>query len=567
MLRERTIGVAMLGYAFMGKAHSRALQALRRLDVPLRPELVSISGRNEEAVEEAREEWGWADAVTDWREQVADERVQLFDNGGPNAVHAEPCIEAARNGKHVLCEKPLGLSAEESHRMWQEAERAGVVHMCGFNYRFVPAVRLVRELLDAGELGDVVHFRARYLQSWGWDADESAWRFDREAGTGALGDLGTHIVDLARYLVGEISTVSASVRTLVPGRKVDDHFVPPSSSRTASPGRSRPRASPGPHQLERVRGQRDEGLGVFRRRAAERARGRGRKGFRRVLVTEEEHPYMRFWWPPGHIIGWGDTFVHELAHMLEAIAGEHEVGPHGATFEDGYRCDEVVEAILRSAESGRREEVRVAVKTSLDLGARPMVTRFVPGGYQPEWAGESTVERVRRAVDGLGDLIDGYEFHYPGELDEQSLEEIREALGGHDIYALASGLHLDPRFGRGGLISPDADTRAEARRRTVAAAELAGSIGAHFIVWPGIEGYNYPFQTSYAESWKWLIEGIGEAAQRCADHGVFLFLEHKNSEPAMKILMRNIGMTLHVIHVLAARVSRTSRSTWTGSTS
>ena len=191
------------------------------------------------------------------------------------------------------------------------------------------------------------------------------------------------------------------------------------------------------------------------------------------------------------------------------------------------------------------------MKTSLGIWALgPMVTRFVPGGYQPEWAGESTVERVRRAVDGLGDLIDGYEFHYPGELDEQNLEEIREALGGHDIYALASGLHLDPRFGRGGLISPDADTRAEARRRTVAAAELAGSIGAHFIVWPGIEGYNYPFQTPYAESWKWLIEGIGEAAQRCADHGVLLFLEHKNSEPAMKILMRNIGMTLHVIHTL-----------------
>jgi predicted dehydrogenase len=142
-----TIGVAMLGYAFMGKAHSRALHSLELLDVPLRPERVSISGRNRGAVEEAREQWGWAEAVTDWREQVTDDRVQLFDNGGPNAVHAEPCIEAVRNGKHVLCEKPLGLSAEESHRMWQEAEQAGVVHMCGFNYRFVPAVRLVRELV------------------------------------------------------------------------------------------------------------------------------------------------------------------------------------------------------------------------------------------------------------------------------------------------------------------------------------------------------------------------------------------------------------------------------------
>ena len=191
------------------------------------------------------------------------------------------------------------------------------------------------------------------------------------------------------------------------------------------------------------------------------------------------------------------------------------------------------------------------MKTSLGIWAfGPMATRFVPDGYQPQWAGESTVDRVKRAVAGLGDLIDGYEFHYPQELSEENLDEVREALGDHDIYCIASGLHLDARFGRGGLTSPDADTRAEARRRTVAAAEFAGSLGAHFIIWPGIEGYNYPFQTPYGESWKWLVEGVGEAAERCREHGVSLFLEHKNSEPAMKIFMRNIGMTLHVIHKL-----------------
>ncbi len=191
------------------------------------------------------------------------------------------------------------------------------------------------------------------------------------------------------------------------------------------------------------------------------------------------------------------------------------------------------------------------MKTSLGIWAfGPMATRFVPDGYQPQWAGESTVDRVKRAVAGLGDLIDGYEFHYPQELSEENLDEVREALGDHDIYCIASGLHLDARFGRGGLTSPDADTRAEALRRTVAAADFAGSLGAHFIIWPGIEGYNYPFQTPYGESWKWLVEGVGEAAERCREHGVSLFLEHKNSEPAMKIFMRNIGMTLHVIHKL-----------------
>jgi xylose isomerase len=194
------------------------------------------------------------------------------------------------------------------------------------------------------------------------------------------------------------------------------------------------------------------------------------------------------------------------------------------------------------------------MKTSLGIWALgSMVTRFVPAGYQPQWADETTVERVRRAVDGLGDLIDGYEFHYPQELSEENLDEVREALGGHDIYCVATGLHLDPRFGRGGLVSPDASTRAEAVRRTVAAADFAGRIGAHFIIWPGIEGYNYPFQTPYKESWAWLLEGIGQAAQACRQHGVLLLLEHKNSEPAMNILMRNIGMTLHVIHKLRAQ--------------
>jgi xylose isomerase len=195
----------------------------------------------------------------------------------------------------------------------------------------------------------------------------------------------------------------------------------------------------------------------------------------------------------------------------------------------------------------------MGAKTSLGIWALgPMITRFVPGGYQPEHAGD-TAAKVRRAVEGLGDLIDDYEFHYPQELSEENLEPVREALDGHGIYCVATGLHLDPRFGRGGLSSPDDAIRAQALQRTLAAAEFAGRLGAHFIVWPGIEGYNYPFQTPYADSWARLIDGIGQAAQRCADHGVRLFLEHKNSEPAMKIFMGNVGMTLHVIHKLRAQ--------------
>ncbi len=197
------------------------------------------------------------------------------------------------------------------------------------------------------------------------------------------------------------------------------------------------------------------------------------------------------------------------------------------------------------------------LKTSLGIWAfGSMVTRFMPVGYQPQLTNKTTAEKVHRAVSGLGDLIDDYEFHYPAELSPDNLDEVRSALDGHGIYTLCAGLHLDPRFGRGGLVNPDPATRAEALRLTLEGADFAGSLGANFVLWPGIEGYNYPFQTPYADSWGWFIEAVGQAAEVCGKHGRKLFLEHKNSEPAMKILMRNIGMTLHVIHKLRAAGDR-----------
>jgi xylose isomerase len=191
------------------------------------------------------------------------------------------------------------------------------------------------------------------------------------------------------------------------------------------------------------------------------------------------------------------------------------------------------------------------MKTSLGIWAfGTMGTRFVPGGYHPQWADEPMDARVHRAVEGLGDLIDGYEFHYPGELSPENLDAVRGALGAHDIYCVASGMHLDPLFGKGGLSSPDDKIRDEGLRRTLDGIDFAAELGAHFIIWPGIEGYNYPFQTPYAESWARFTDAIGQAASRAKERGVTVFLEHKNSEPAMKIFMRNIGMTLHVIHTL-----------------
>jgi xylose isomerase len=191
------------------------------------------------------------------------------------------------------------------------------------------------------------------------------------------------------------------------------------------------------------------------------------------------------------------------------------------------------------------------MKTSLGIWAfGAMATRFNPAGYKPELSGISTAERVRTAVEGLGDLVDGYEFHYPQELSAKNLDEVRDALAGHDIYCICSGLHLDSRFGKGAFCSPDDAVRADALRLTREAIDLAAEVGAYMIIWPGIEGYNYPFQTPYKESWARFIDGVGESAQHARDKGVTVFLEHKNSEPAMKILMRNVGMTLHVIHTL-----------------
>jgi len=194
------------------------------------------------------------------------------------------------------------------------------------------------------------------------------------------------------------------------------------------------------------------------------------------------------------------------------------------------------------------------LKTSLGIWAfGSMATRFNPGGYKPDLAGASTVQKVRTAVEGLGGLMDDYEFHYPQELSEENLDVVREALDGHGIYAVATGTHLNPRFGKGGLSSPDDAVRKEALDEALRAASFAGEIGSQMILWPGVEGYNYPFQTPYREAWSRFVDGVGRVAQRCAENGVTLFLEHKNSEPAMKIHMSNIGMTLHVIHKLRER--------------
>jgi predicted dehydrogenase len=363
------IGVGMLGYAFMGKAHTNAYRKLAYMTwpPPLMPQLVAIAGRNEEAVSEAARRYGYAEYVTDWRQLVADDRIGLFDNAGPNNLHAEPTIAAAEAGKHVICEKPLGRDATESYETWQRVEKAGVKHMCAFNYRFVPAVRLARQIIEAGDIGEITHFRGAYLQEWGPTVDE-AWRFSKaEAGSGALGDLGAHVVDLARYLVGEIESVAAMTATFFPGREVDDAVESVVRFENGAVGTieatrfASGRKNAFTWEINGSKGSIAfdlERLNELQVHFADSSPGPSAQGFRTVLVSEADHPFWEHWWPHGHIIGWEHTFVHELHHLLTAIRDDTDVAPHGATLEDGYRAAEVCDAMLRSAEGdGARETV------------------------------------------------------------------------------------------------------------------------------------------------------------------------------------------------------------------
>ncbi len=375
------IGFGMLGYAFMGRAHSNALKTLPYMMYPpvAVPKLVAISGRDEADVAEAARRYGYQKYYTDWREMVEDKDVQVLDNGGPNDVHAEPSILAAQLGKHVLCEKPLGRTAEESKKMLEEVEKADVKHMVAFNYRFVPAVRLVRDLIDQGALGQIYHFRAVYLQEWIMPQynEKKIWRLDKKvAGSGAIGDLGAHIIDLAHYLVGDMTSIAANTRTFIDTRPlpdgsgegkvdVDDAFVAAVEFENGALGTLESTRFAGGRknyncfEINAEKGslrfnlERMNELEVFWVEEKPKAT----QGFHDVLVTEGHHPWWDYWWPHGHIIGWEHTFIHEINHFLDCIVNDKEVGPHGATFEDGYKAAVVCDAIVESANSKRHVDI------------------------------------------------------------------------------------------------------------------------------------------------------------------------------------------------------------------
>jgi predicted dehydrogenase len=356
------IGVGLLGQGFMGRAHALAIGRVATFEgLALRPRLVAVAGRDAARLGAFAERFEVGRVTTDWRELIAGD-VEVFANLGPNALHAAPTVEAARAGKHVLCEKPLGRDAQESLAIERDVAATGVTALCAFNYRFVPAVRLARQILEAGDLGELFHARFAYLQAWGADADESVWRFDAgEAGSGALGDLASHVVDLARFLVGEIDVVTGLEQRFVADRAVDDAVAATLRFAAGAVGTleaTRFATGNANRLCFEINGAR--GALRFDLERLNELEVADRHGFRRILVTEPEHPFAARWWPHGHGLGWDHTFAHEWAHLLGAIAGDHGVGPYGATFADGTAAARVCDAIVESARTERAVHVASA---------------------------------------------------------------------------------------------------------------------------------------------------------------------------------------------------------------
>jgi predicted dehydrogenase len=374
-----SIGIGMVGYAFMGAAHSQAWRNVGRFfDVALLPHMNVICGRDAANVSQAAQRLGWADTETDWRRVVERDDVGLVDVCTPGSSHAEIAIAALRAGKHVLCEKPLANTLAEAELMTREAECAsvkGVRTMVGFNYRRVPAIAFARRMIAAGELGTIRHVRAVYLQDWIVDpAFPLVWRLRaEEAGSGAIGDIGAHIIDAAQYLVGDrIAGVSALTETFVKERPLPAASVPGGlrgggrgpvtvddavvfvarfgggalatfeATRFATGRKNALRI-----EINGERGSLAYDLEAFNELSYfDRSGSALTQGFRRILVTEPEHPYMAAWWPPGHLIGYEHTFTHEMYDLLSAIAAGHDPVP---SFRDGLQVQRVLDAVARSA--------------------------------------------------------------------------------------------------------------------------------------------------------------------------------------------------------------------------
>jgi predicted dehydrogenase len=380
-----TLRVALIGYRFMGKLHSYAYHAVNHLmNPPFKVDMAVLCGRDAGNVARAASEWGWREWSTDWEAVVARPDIDAVDIAVPSDVHPVMAEAALRHGKHVLCEKPLANTVDEARRMVAAAEASRRVAMVGFNYRRAPAIQLAKQLLESGRLGRIYQVRGQYLQDWGIDPQVPlTWRFQQAvAGSGALGDLLTHVIDLTRFLVGEFEAVSAVQNRFIARRPLPGQLSGAGLGHAGETG-----SQDGPVTVDDVTAvlARLSGgvTGVFEatrfatgyknalRLEIHGERGALRfdlervnelefyevdpadpttQGYRRILCTHPNHPYLQYWWPEGHTVGYDVTFAHEVYDWVSAIATGNPVRPD---FHDGLRCQVVVAAIAEAAETGR----------------------------------------------------------------------------------------------------------------------------------------------------------------------------------------------------------------------
>lgn len=380
------LNVALIGTKFMGKAHSHAWsQAAKFFDLPAEPVLKVAVGRDEASLRSFADRWGWEEIATDWQQVISRDDIDIVDIATPTALHYEMALAAARAGKQIFCEKPLALNMTQARGMADAVREAGVTAYVNHNYRRVPAVMLAKHLIDTGRLGRIFHWRGAYLQSWIIDPEfPLTWHLQAEhAGAGPLWDLGSHSVDLARFLVGEIASVQAVTTTFIQERP-----LPGAEAGTFKAGGGAAAAAPrgkvtvedaaimavtfengalGSFESTRFATGRknsnlfeiygDNGAVAFNLERMneldffDATLPAGEQGFRTILVTEAEHPYIAAWWPPGHVIGYEHTFTHAVADFIQAVVGNRPIHPN---FEDGMRAIAVLEAAKQSAADGTR---------------------------------------------------------------------------------------------------------------------------------------------------------------------------------------------------------------------
>jgi predicted dehydrogenase len=375
----KEINVGLVGYKFMGKAHSNALARLGMFfDCSAQVNRKAICGRDEDWVKKSAEKFGWDGYETEWEKLVSRSDIDVIDITAPSNAHKAIAIAAAENGKHIFCEKPLALTLADAREMLASVNKNGVKHQIGFNYRFAPAVQLMKNMIDAGKIGTIRHVRASYLQDFIIDPEfPLIWRLRKEiCGSGSLGDLGAHFIDLARFLAGDFKSVMGMQKTFIKSRPMVENMIGLSASANEDAPRGEVDVDDGTVFIAEFE---NGALGVFE--ATRFAQGHkndlsieingdkgslkfvfermnelqyfsagdeaGEQGFRLIQASEGIHPYMSAWWPAGHVIGYEHTFVHEMYEFFESVANNKATSPD---FTDGVKCSQVIEAVELAAQ-------------------------------------------------------------------------------------------------------------------------------------------------------------------------------------------------------------------------